>query len=243
MNYLMINALTLLFPFLLSFDKRVHFYKKWRPLAASMAIISPIYIGWDAIATARGDWSFNPAYIGSIKILGLPLEEVLFFFTVPYACIFIYECVIYYIGDKEFNFDRNAYLLASVALFAMAVVFIEQYYTTTVLAFTGLFLLIATIWYPRLFKAGAYWLFILLTVLPFFLVNYFLTSIPIVLYSDQAIWGIRLTTIPLEDLIYNFSMLSFYVLVYLWFKRKWGVDRGNKDIKLEVGTGRRISGE
>jgi hypothetical protein len=64
-------------------------------------------------------------------------------------------------------------------------------------------------------------------MIPFIIFNYLLTSIPIVSYNANAIWGAdglwngRFFTIPLEDFFYNFSMLSFYLLVYQVFKKKW----------------------
>jgi lycopene cyclase domain-containing protein len=241
LDYLTIIVLAFLGPFVLSFDSRVHYYKKWRPLAASMLIIAPIYIVWDAVATDRGDWWFNEEYTSGIHILGLPLAEVLFFFVVPYACIFIYEVLLYYIGDKELPFNRWAYVGAAILLLVLAAVFIDQYYTATVLVFTAAFLYIAAVLYPAILKARAYWQYVLMSIVPFFIVNYLLTSIPIVLYSDEAIWGVKITTIPAEDLIYNFSMLSFYLLVYVYFKRRWGIDADYEAVPLEVATGRDLT--
>ena len=71
-----------------------------------------------------------------------------------------------------------------------------------------------------------------------FIVNNVLTSTPIVLYSPDAIWGARVTTIPVEDFLYNFALLSLYLLVYLALKRRWRVDEGNEGVPVEVGTGR-----
>jgi hypothetical protein len=64
-------------------------------------------------------------------------------------------------------------------------------------------------------------------MIPFMIFNYLLTSIPIVTYAPNAIWGGdglwngRFFTIPIEDFFYNFSMLSFYLLLYLYFKKRW----------------------
>lgn len=238
MDYLTIIVLTFLGPFVLSFDSKVHYYRKWGPLAASILIIAPIYIIWDAVATDRGDWWFNEEYTSGITVLGLPLAEVLFFLVVPYACIFIYEVLLYYLGDQELPFNRWAYVMVAVVLLVLAVVFIDQYYTATVLVFTAAFLYIAAVLYPAVLKARAYWQYAVVSLVPFFIVNYFLTSIPIVLYNDEAIWGARISTIPVEDMIYNFSMLSLYLMVYVFFKRRWGVDTDNEAVPVEVATGR-----
>lgn len=238
MDYLTINLLVILCHFLLSFDRRVRFSRKWRPLGASIAVVSPVFVVWDAVATRRGDWSFNEDHVSGLTVLGLPLAEVLFFVTVPYACIFIYECLLHYVGDRRLPFDRWPYVVAAIALLVLAVAFADQYYTATVLVFTAAFLYVAAVLYPDILRAGTYWLYIGVSLAPFLLVNYVLTSTPVVLYNDDAIWGLRVTTIPLEDFIYNFSLLSLYLLVYLYLKRRWGTGAGDPHVPLEVGTGR-----
>src|SRR6478609_5864849 len=96
--YLLLNLLSVLFPFLLSFDKKVAFYKHWRYLFPAIFITGVFFIAWDMLFTAKGIWSFNPHYITGIYIYNLPLEEVLFFLCVPYACVFIYEVMNAYVS-------------------------------------------------------------------------------------------------------------------------------------------------
>lgn len=96
-SYLLINFLTILFPLILSFDKRVRFYEKWKYIFPGLFITGLLFLIWDYLFTVYEVWSFNPAYIMGLYILDLPLEEILFFITVPFACIFIYECLNYYL--------------------------------------------------------------------------------------------------------------------------------------------------
>ncbi|MFN6039186.1 MAG: lycopene cyclase domain-containing protein, partial [Bacteroidota bacterium] len=95
--YLSIDAFTLLGPLILSFDKRVAFYKKWKPLFLAISIMMIIFIPWDILKTDHGVWGFNQDYICGIYFFNLPIEECLFFVCIPYACIFIYECLNYYL--------------------------------------------------------------------------------------------------------------------------------------------------
>src|ERR1017187_1219286 len=89
-------------PLTLSFDKKVAFYKKWKYLFPAMIIPALFYIAWDIFFTSEGVWYFNEKYITGIKIVNLPLEEVLFFLMVPYCCVFIYECIrCYFPGIKN----------------------------------------------------------------------------------------------------------------------------------------------
>ena len=89
-QYLLINFLTILFPLLLSFDKKVAFYKSWKYIWPGMAVTGLFFLAWDVLFTVKGVWRFNDHYIIGIKFFELPLEEVLFFLTVPFAaCLFM----------------------------------------------------------------------------------------------------------------------------------------------------------
>jgi lycopene cyclase domain-containing protein len=67
---------------------------------------------------------------------------------------------------------------------------------------------------PGLLASRHFWLAMLLTYVPFLISNGLLTAIPIVVYNDTEIWGVRVYTIPLEDFFYSFSLLGFNLLVF-----------------------------
>ncbi|QQS64126.1 MAG: lycopene cyclase domain-containing protein [Chitinophagaceae bacterium] len=92
-TYFIILAASVAGPLLLSFDKKVTFYKKWKYLIPALIIPAVLYIIWDIIFTHLNIWHFNEKYISGLKIINLPIEEVLFFFVVPYCCVFVYECI------------------------------------------------------------------------------------------------------------------------------------------------------
>jgi len=104
MNYLLIDILILLFPLIFSFKWKFKYYKFFKPLAASILIVGTAYIIWDIIVTYRRDWSFNEKFLSGLyfptKEMGLPIEEILFFILVPFACIFIYENLVYFVKDE-----------------------------------------------------------------------------------------------------------------------------------------------
>ena len=99
--YLVINLLVIIFPLLLSFDRRVVFYHQWAAALKAIFLVAVIFISQDIIATDAGHWSFSPRYTGAIKILGLPIGEWLFFLTVPFASLFVYACVRGYQRGKD----------------------------------------------------------------------------------------------------------------------------------------------
>src|SRR5688572_25331807 len=117
--YLYLNLFTIFFPFILSFDKRVAFYKTWPALLPAIFLNAAIFIPWDIYFMQRGIWGFNPEYLLGINLFGLPLEEVLFFITVPYACVFIYVCLNVYFGESILQ--KHARVFTYILIFFLTV--------------------------------------------------------------------------------------------------------------------------
>ncbi|MBN3038548.1 MAG: lycopene cyclase domain-containing protein [Candidatus Omnitrophica bacterium] len=97
-DYILILLLSLSVPLLCSFWPGLKFYRHIRALFLSMGLVLIIFGGWDVFATYRGHWYFDPEGVWSIRIINLPLEEVLFFFVITFCCIFTWEVVKYFKG-------------------------------------------------------------------------------------------------------------------------------------------------
>lgn len=208
-------VLSLLGPLLFSFHSKVRFYQKWKAaFVASLIVAIPFWI-WDSLATSRGDWSFNSGMVSEISIFGLPVEEMLFFIVIPFCCLFLWELL----GFISSNDDAR---LNSLVMYVMMFVFLvggwwfrDKYYTLTILLWSFCTLaLIKVFGMSELLKSKRYWWWIGITFLPFLIVNGVLTSIPVVSYSEKAILGYRVGTIPIEDFLYSWSMLTLNLLVY-----------------------------
>lgn len=213
-TYLIINVLIILIPLALSFEGKIKFYKKIKHYFKSILIVSSAFIIWDVIATERGDWAFAKNHLIGLSFFGLPLEEILFFITVPYACIFIFETVNFYLVDKKISLNRHFIFIAILILVLIAILNFNRNYTFTVMLFSSASIFLLYFLDRDLIQSRNFWITIAITYLPFLLVNYFLTSIPIVTYNDFAFSTIRVTTIPLEDFFYSFSMISMWILFY-----------------------------
>lgn len=90
-EYLLVLGAILCFPLLLSIVMRLSIYTHWRSLLKAMGIVCGAYWTWDVLVTARGHWSFNPDYVLGLNILGMPLEEWLFFVVLAFVSVFTYE--------------------------------------------------------------------------------------------------------------------------------------------------------
>jgi lycopene cyclase domain-containing protein len=220
--YLWLNAIILTFPLIFSFERKwIKFYKKLKPVLVSLVIVGIFFIAWDVFATSKGHWSFNPDYVNNIKILGLPLEEILFFVTVPYSCLFVYESVLHFIGDKKLFFQRKwLFKIIGILIILSAFAFYTKEYTFLAIFSVGVSVLFVSLVNAELFSSRAYWIYIILTLGLFLIFNYILTSLPVVQYSSIAISGFRVTTIPIEDFLFNFSMLTNYLTIYIWASKK-----------------------
>jgi len=226
-NYILLDILIIIFPFLLSFKWKFAYYRYYKALFPAIAVVGIGYIIWDAIVTARGDWFFNYDYLSGISLIGLPIEEILFFIVVPYSCIFIYENLEHFLPDKKIRYNKTFYISLIVVFILGGIAFYHQDYTILALMSCAFFFIIALWRFPEILQSRNYWLYIGISMIPFIIFNYLLTSTPIVLYNPVAIWGGdglwngRFFTIPLEDFFYNFSMLSLYLLVYRFFRKRW----------------------
>ncbi len=219
--YLIVNGLTILFPILLSFDRRVAFYKKWPKVWKAIFIPMLLFIPWDIYFTHLGVWGFNSdLYQNSLKLLGLPLGEWLFFITVPYACLFLYECMeVYFPTNFSLDFSKKISLVLLGILIGLSVIFFNQLYTSsTVLLLIGFLFLIQ--WKIQINLSSFYRTFILV-LLPFLIVDSLLTGIlspaPLVCYNELEKMTFRILSIPVEDFIYGLLLLMLNVSIYKRF--------------------------
>lgn len=217
-TYLLINTLTILFPLLLSFDKRVRFVQYWPALFKALFLTGLVFLCWDVLFTIEGVWSFNTAYILGIYFQGLPLEEILFFLTVPFACIFVYECLNHYIKPdllKQFN------TAISIALLLLSAVLLLLYHDRVYTVVTFALLLLLIIYVAFVKKAewlSRFYLAYLVSLLPFYMVNGLLTSIPVVLYNNAENMAFRVGSIPFEDHFYSLALLLMNMCWFEYFK-------------------------
>ncbi len=224
--YLWLNIFSLLGPLVLSFDSRVVFYKNWKALFVAIGAMMLVFIPWDVAFEVNGIWGFNDDYLCGIRIFHLPIEEWLFFFTVPYACVFIYECVNYYLKDYLASIIKPVLWVLSVVLIVVAFIFMDRTYTFYNFLGGGVFLIfVLTVVKPK--YLSNFFLSYLIALIPFLLINGVLTGSgiekPIVWYNSNEILNVRIFTIPIEDTVYCLTMLLLTVVCYekfkLWFSK------------------------
>jgi len=221
-TYLLINFCTVIICFIFSFHPKIKFNRHFTAFFKASLIVATVFIIWDMWFTERGVWWFNDAYLLRIKVYNLPVEELLFFFCIPFSCIFTYFCI-----DKFFTLDWNPLPektfvgISIIYSLIIAFYFHDKIYTLVTFASTAcsIFILYFVLKSRWIGKAS---LIYLLLMPGFFAVNGILTGTglesPIVNYNPQDFIGVRILTIPIEDTVYGYEMILWNIFLFQKFK-------------------------
>lgn len=232
--YLIINLLTISFPLVRSFEPKIAYAKKWHALFPAIIVTATFFIIWDVIFTRSQVWGFNELYLIGISLFHLPIEEWLFFFTVPFASVFIYECVKFFLPKIRSNkIIRFITSILSLVLFFIAIWNHDKSYTFWNFTFASVLLIIISIRDPK--WLASFWVAYGVHLIPFLLVNGILTgsflSEPIVWYNNTHNLDVRIFTIPIEDTVYALTLLLMNITLFEFFLSK---SQPNKAPTLDV---------
>jgi lycopene cyclase domain-containing protein len=217
-TYLLIDLFSVLVPFVFSFHPKLKFYKNWPSLFPAIILTGAVFIAWDMYFTHLKIWGFNADYLTGIQVGNLPLEEILFFLCIPYSCVFTYACLKVMIKKNIAGSTQRVISSSLIALsLVMALCFRSLSYTgyaftvLAVLLFVAQFILRAK-WLSRFYIAYV------LLLLPFIIVNGMLTGTglksPVVWYNSAHIIGLRILSIPVEDIFYGMDLILLNIMIY-----------------------------
>ena len=222
--YLLIDVASISVPFIFSFHPKLQFYKQWRSFFLACLITLIPFLLWDMFFTEIGVWGFNPNYLSGFNIGNLPVEEVLFFICIPYACVFTYHCI-----DRLYKVKLSIKVTtistyALIALLVTGVIFnLEKMYSVSIFVSLSVFLSLLLL----LRKAdwiGKFYIVFSILLIPFLIVNGVLTGSflddPIVWYNNNENMNFRIFTIPLEDVFYAMLLIGPNIYLYDTFRKK-----------------------
>ena len=216
--YLILNIMTISFPLVRSFEHKIQYAKKWHALFPAIGITGLFFLVWDHWFTVMGVWEFNPRYLTGIFLFELPIEEWLFFLTVPFACIFIFEVLNYFVKKDVLGPIANPVTFVLIALFLVIGIFnLDKWYTAVNFLVATAVLSVHYILFQGKYL-GRFYLTYLVHLIPFLLINGILTGSfieePVVIYNNVENLGIRLVTIPIEDTVYSMTLLLMNLTIY-----------------------------
>ncbi len=224
--YLAIDFFSILFPFIFSFYPKYNFSKKWKYLWLAILLPALFFIVWDESFTQMGVWGFNPRYLTGIYFFSLPIEEILFFICIPYACVFTYEAVNYLATWRMSRSQQDLITdILAALLFLLGVIFYHQWYTAVTFIIASIYLNLHR-WVWKSDYLGKFYVAFIFILIPFFIVNGILTGTgieePVVWYNDVENLGIRMGTIPVEDTFYGMVLLLMNVSLFEYLQKKKG---------------------
>lgn len=213
-EYLLFNIIVFFSPILSKiFLPQITRLPKIKPLAFSILMVAVFYVTIDNIVTDYF-WSFNEKYILGFKIFKLPIEEILFFFTVPFSTLFLWE-------NWKRLFDRKSKLqinpniiLITLTILAIFFIFSKMHYSTMVIFLIILSFAALLKFTPSLVFRYDFWGFTAVVSLLTLIFNFYLTARPVVLYANQFKTNIMILTIPIEDFLFGLSMIILNLVIY-----------------------------
>jgi lycopene cyclase domain-containing protein len=223
--YLLVDFFVIIVCFIFSFHPKLKFHKQWPSFMGATFLVGLFFILWDIQFTKMGVWSFNPSYLTGIYLFNLPIEEYLFFFCIPYACVFTYHAFNIFLGDRLKNNSAGIYISYALILLTISVasIFYSKWYTfvtALVLACLLLFLL-----YKKTSFLTLFYLVYSVIFIPFLLSNGILTGgftkEAVVMYNNQENLGIRIFTIPIEDVFYGMILLLSNISLFEYLRNRY----------------------
>ena len=217
-TYLLINFLTIVVCFIFSFHPKIRFDKYFGAFIKTSIMVAIPFLIWDAWFTHVGVWWFNEEYIVGVNLIGMPVEEWLFFICIPFSCVFTYFCLIKFFDMSWVEQYTKVIVFVVLAIsVAVLVVFYGRMYTTL----TAIVTIIAIVYlqfiarYSSLGRSSLIYLILMFGFIP---VNGTLTGTglesPVVNYNPDEIIGFRILTIPIEDFAYGYVL--FFLNVYIF---------------------------
>lgn len=204
----------------LSFEHRIRYFSRWKQVLLASLAPAAIYITWDILFTANGIWDFDDAKTAGQRLLGLPVEEWLWFFTIPFAVIFIHENLRYYMPvDKLLPCESYFAKVLVVGLAAAAVWNYDRLYTVLALGSAAALLLADLRWGDAATRSRFLGMFVV-SLVPMLIFNGWLTGMfsttPLVSYHAGSHLGLWIGTMPFEDMWFG---LGYLLLVFRGYQQ------------------------
>lgn len=184
--------------------------------------VSLFFIVWDYLVTDVW-WSFNNQYItfnSLVSYIKIPIEELAFFFVVPYALMVFVKNLFTIIKQTELQIHHNYFKLGQILIKLVLLFLGYKFYTQGLwYSFTISVLLILT---PlELLKNKVYAIGLAFTLFMTLVFNYYLTYLPVVMYTQAYKTGVMIGTIPIED-------FGYAIILYIWIVKGFHATKNTK---------------
>lgn len=213
-EYLIFNIIVIAGPLIFGSIQKFYFLDRWRDALISAIIPAVPFLIWDSLVTDK-HWMFNPKFTLNFRLADLPLEECLFFVTVPLACLFTWQMIINRSDGSHVRFGKIIHYSAFVFPIVGLWLFLAgKEYTGLVLISISLAIFLDQYFKTDLVHQKRFYVYLGFIILFTLIFNGYLTWRPVVLYGESYQLGFRIFTIPIEDFGYGISLLFLCTIIY-----------------------------
>ncbi len=215
-EYLLFNIIVISGPIFFGSLKKFYFFNYWKEALSSVFIAAIPFIIWDASVTNR-HWFFAEKYTIGLRILNLPIEEIMFFITVPYACLFTWEMVKRFSKSSNSLDVKNSVVVIIILLFLalsfIAMLYKKEYTAIALLIFSGSILFDLKIG-GKIITTKTFLIYFGYVSAFTLVFNGYLTWRPIVTYDEIYQLGFRIFTIPIEDFFFGYALMIIVTSIF-----------------------------
>jgi len=214
-EYLFFNAIIILFPLIAKIFHVKLLLPRFLTTVLAITISAVPFLLFDNQVTGYF-WTFNSKYILGLHLGNLPIEEILFFFTVPFSCLFLWVN-----WKQKFKQKNNKiyslipYILLTLSLLGtLYFLYFGKYYTASVFCMVILVILIDIYLKVKLLAHGFFLVYLCVINIFTLVFNFYLTARPIVLYDARYKIELMVFTIPIEDFIFGLALITLVSILY-----------------------------
>lgn len=213
-EYLLFNCIVIVGPVVSHLNRQIKRVSRWRLKLLANGIVMIPYVIWDVLVTDM-HWWFNKAYTLDFRLLGLPIEEWLFFITVPFGCLLVWETLPDTKLSTQLRPLRHIRTVLYTALpIGLWIFSTPKQYTGLVLCCFGIVGAVDTVLRTDLLLQPKTYIYLAIVSGLILVFNGYLTTRPVVLYGEAYQSGYRIFTIPVEDFGYGFTLALSNAMLY-----------------------------
>lgn len=199
--------------------KTIVFFTELKYMIPAIIFSGAIFILLNIRLLETGIISFNSNYLTGKNLLNLPIEEWLFLLLIS-----LFSFSVYILVNVNFaNFEKpNLFLAISVIL--LLVFGFEAWYSRQKLVPFFIFFLLTIYFGYTIFRnrfkmhLSKFYVSYGIAVVPFFLFKGILYTLPVILYNDEHILGIRLFSVPIEEFGFFFLLMLINITIFEYLR-------------------------
>ena len=199
--------------------KSIVFIMELKYMLPAIIFSGAVFIMLNIRFLESGIISFNANYLIGKNIFNLPVEEWLFLLILSLFSFSVYVLI----AERFGNFDKpNLFMGISVVLL-LGFGFEAWFSRQKLVPFFIFFLLVIYFGYTlfrKRFKVHLtkFYISYFFVAIPFFLINAFSNTLPVILYNNEHTLGIRLFNMPVEQFGYLFLLMLINITIFEYLR-------------------------